>query len=44
MNYYTAIEQLRNDLLSNLSNYTPEQLKAGYERLLELTEEYLASN
>ncbi len=43
MNYHTAIEQLRNELSANRYIYTPAQLEAAHLRLVELANEYLAS-
>ncbi|MGL4617894.1 MAG: hypothetical protein ACRCZS_02380 [Chroococcidiopsis sp.] len=43
MDYHTEIERLRNELLQNRSSYTQDQLKAGYQQLLEMTDNYLAA-
>jgi hypothetical protein len=43
MNYHTAIEQLRHEMLANRDIHTPQQREEGYLRLMETIEQYLAS-
>ena len=43
MDYHIEIERLRLELLQNRNSYTLEQMKEGYQRLEQMTIDYLVS-